>query len=308
MSPDRRLLRHLATLLPWLGCAGLLGAQDIEPRRWTHLPVGSHILGVGYVYTQGELRLEPASRIQDADVEMHTVLLSYNHYWDLFGNTARVDLLLPFQHGRWEGLLDGAPAATSREGLGDPLVRLSVNLVGAPALAGREFVDYTRSQPSRTTVGAAVGVRLPLGEYYEDRLINLGQNRYTIETQIGVLHTVPGWSYEVTGSVFVFTDNDEFFGGTTLEQDPLYAVQAHVVRTFPSGAWLAAGAAYGFAGQSVLGGGSLDDDRRNLLYGASFGLPIGGAQSVRIGYVRGDTFADVGMDSHSLLLTWAIRL
>jgi hypothetical protein len=272
------------------------------------MPVGTDLVGFAYAYTAGELRLEPASRIQDADLDLHTALLSYNHYWDLFGKTARLDVLLPFQAGRWEGLLDGAPAATSREGLADPRLRLSVNLLGAPALQGREFVEFLQQHPDNTTVGAAVAVRLPFGEYSEDRLINLGENRYSIETQLGVLHTTPGWSYELTGSLYVFTDNDEFFGGTTREQEPLYAAQAHVVRSFPSGLWLSAGVAYGAAGETALGGNGLGDDRRNLLYGASVGLPIGGSQSVRLGYIRGETFADVGMDSHSLLLSWALRL
>ncbi len=295
-------------LLAWPVSIGIGIAQDIEPRRWTHMPVGTDIVGAGYIYTVGDLRFDPASRIQDAKVEQHSVLLSYNHYLDLFGQTARLDVLVPYQLGSWEGLLDGAPAATSRDGFGDPRLRFSVNLAGAPALQGREYLDHVNQRVSHTTVGAAVAVRLPLGEYYADRLINLGQNRYSIEPQLGVLHTAGAWSYELTGSAFFYTDNDEFFGNTQLEQDPLYYAQAHVVRSFESGLWVSMGAAYGWGGESSIDDNQLDDARSNLQYGVSCGLPIGAGQSLRVAYIRGDTFADVGTDSHSLLLTWALRL
>jgi hypothetical protein len=30
-------------------------AQDIEPRRWSHLPLGSNFGGVAYAYTEGDI-------------------------------------------------------------------------------------------------------------------------------------------------------------------------------------------------------------------------------------------------------------
>ncbi|HEX5053858.1 MAG TPA: transporter [Planctomycetota bacterium] len=299
--------RPLTCLLAVALSLGFAVAQDIEPRRWSHLPTHTDFLGLGYVYTAGDLRLDPASRIQDASVDMQTVLLSYNHYFDLFGQTARIDALLPWQQGRWQGLLDGTPASTSRDGLADPRLRLSVTFVGAPALQGQEFREYLSQHESRTLVGAAVAVRLPWGEYHEDRLINLGQNRYSIEPQLGVVHHSGPWSYEFTGSVFFYTDNKEFYVGRELEQDPLYFVQSHVVRSFDSGLWVSAGIAYGWAGESAINGAQLGDYRKNLQYGVSFGMPIDRSQAIRLAYIRGDTFTDAGMDSHSLLLSWSLR-
>ena len=82
---------------------------------------------------------------------------------------------------------------------------------------------------------AAVAVSVPLGEYFDDKLLNLGHNRVVIRPQIGILHTRGKWSYELTGSAFLYGDNDDFYGGSTLEQDPLYALQAHLIRTFNKG-------------------------------------------------------------------------
>jgi hypothetical protein len=279
----------------------------MEPRRWTHLPVGTDILGVGYVYTTGDLYLDPVLRIEDATVELHTALAAFTHYFAIGDRTARLDVAVPVQSGRWEGLLDGAQRTAKRDGLADPSVRLSANLIGAPALRGREFMEYHEAHPVQTTVGAALELRMPLGEYEEDQLINLGQNRFTIGSQLGALHTRGEWSFELTGSLFLFTDNDEFFNGNELEQDPLFAAQTHVVKTFGQKFWVSAGAAYGWAGESTVNGEAKDDERSNLLYGLAAGCRLGDTQSLRITYVRGDTLTDVGSDTHNLALGWSIR-
>jgi hypothetical protein len=60
-------------------------AQDLEPRRWTHLPVGTNILGIGYEYANGNIRFDPALRIRDAKVELHTAAVAYSRYFRLCG-------------------------------------------------------------------------------------------------------------------------------------------------------------------------------------------------------------------------------
>ena len=39
-------------------------AQDIEPRRWGHLPIGSDYLAGAYGYTTGDITLNPALKIE----------------------------------------------------------------------------------------------------------------------------------------------------------------------------------------------------------------------------------------------------
>jgi hypothetical protein len=187
------------------------------------------------------------------------------------------------------------------------MFRLSLYLTGAPPLRGKEFLDYRAEHRVDTTVGVALETRLPLGEYDDDKLINLGQNRFALAPQIGVLHLRGQWSFELTGSTIFYTDNSDFFGGHTLAQDPLFTLQTHVVRTFENGCWLSAGIAYGWAGETSIDGDSKDDERSNLLYGVSFGFRIGTNQGVRIGYVRGDTLTDVGSDTHNPYITWSYR-
>jgi hypothetical protein len=287
--------------------ANVAVAQDLEPRRWTHLPIDINVVGFTYVYTRGDLQLDPTIGIEDATVEMHTVLASYSRTLALFDQTARLDVQVPIQSGDWDGMLAGETRSVTRNGLGDPRLRLSLDIAGAPALAGEEFVAYRASHPEDTIVGAALAVRLPLGEYNEDKLINLGENRLVFEPQLGILHTIGRWSFELTGSMFIYSDNDEFFNGATLEQDPLYAVQAHVVRTFETGWWVSAGAAYGTGAESAINGVANGDERRNLLYGASIGFPVGPSQSVHLGYLRREALADAGVSTHNFYVGWSVR-
>ena len=61
-------------------------------------------------------------------------------------------------------------------GLGDPIVRLSVNFYGAPAVSMDEYPTYQQD----ILVGASLQVSPPLGQYDPTRLLNVGTNRWSI--------------------------------------------------------------------------------------------------------------------------------
>jgi hypothetical protein len=282
-------------------------AQDVEPRRWTHLPVGLNVVGAAYVYTDGDIFFDPVLLVDDAETKQHLALGSYTRAFGLAGRTARLDVLVPVKKARWEGLLDGVPTIVEREGLADPILRLSVNLVGGPALKGKEFQEFRAAHTISTIVGIGLAAAVPFGEYEKDKLLNLGGNRFVIQPQIGVLHTRGQWSYELTGSVFLFEGNDEFWNGNKLEQDPLYAVQAHVIRVFRPGLWLSLSAAYGADGESEVNDVRKNDPRDTVLSAVSFGVPITRAQGLKFAYIRGRMQEDVGADTDNLAVAWSRR-
>lgn len=282
-------------------------AQDIEPRRWTPLPVGMNVLGAGVIHTDADIALDPVLELEDVSADVKTVIVSFLHAFDLWGQSARFDARLPYQDARWEGLLAGEPAAAERRGPGDPRVRLSVNFLGAPALKGKEFQTYRASHPVNTVVGAALAVTLPLGEYKQNKLLNLGENRFVFRPQLGFVHSRGHWSYELTGSVFLYTDNDDFFGNKKREQDPLYALQTHLIYTSPQRWWISLGAAHDRGGESSINGDKKDDERRDLLYGISAGLPIGSRSGVKLAYVASRSKEDVGKDSDSVAFAFSTR-
>lgn len=289
-------------------CVTTAHAQDLEPRRWTHLPDGTNVLAIAVAEAAGDLGLDPVLMVEDADVERRTGLVSLVHAFGMAGRSARVDLLVPYDNARWEGLVAGTPADTRRTGFGDARIRLSVNLTGSPALSGKEYLEFRQSHPVNTVIGAGLAVTVPTGEYQRDKLLNLGENRYTIRPQLGVLHTRGPWSFELTGSASFFSDNRDFApGGVRREQDAVYDVQAHVVRVLARGWWVSAGAAYGWSGESTVDGDDKNDRRGDWLAGLSFGFPLSQTESVKIAWLRRRTTRDVGSDSDALAAAWSVR-
>jgi hypothetical protein len=282
-------------------------SQDLEPRRWSHLPVGSNFGGVGYAYTEGDITFNPVLRIEDGTFDLHSTALKYIRAFELLGKSARFDLAQAYQSGTWSGVIDGVPASVERQGWSDTLLRFAVNLYGAPPLAGRDFLEYRQSTPCETIVGMGLLVQLPTGEYFNDKLINLGSNRYTITPQFGVVHNRGKWSTEFSASANFYTDNDDFFGGKKLEEDVYLIGQAHLIHTFRPGLWLGASAGFGYGGESTINDVSADDRKFNVGWALSLGIPVNRSFGFKIGYVGIRTRENTGADTDTLAIACSLQ-
>ena len=283
------------------------GAQDLEPRRWSHLPVGLNVVGVGVGRTEGDIFFDPLLRIDDATMDLNSAGVSYVRSFEWLGKSSRVDVTLPYARALWEGLLDGEYASRRRTGFADPRVRLSMNLYGAPPLSGKAFMQYRQNNPVNTTVGAALDVVLPLGEYNSEWLLNLGSNRLVLRPQLGVLHQRHEWQFEVTGSLFLFQDNDEFWRGTRLEQDPLWFVQGHIIRAFGAGWWASLSTGYAYGGEAAVDGVPKNNDARSSYWALSVGVPLSARQALKVTWLNADTHVRAGINSNSLLVAWSVN-
>ena len=287
--------------------SGLLQAQDLEPRRWSHLPVGLNSLGVGLANSSGDILFDPVLRIEDATYDLNAAGLSYVRAFGLFGRTARIDVVAPFAKGRWEGLVDGVDTVVERQGLADPWLRFSVNLYGAPALKGKEFMQYQAQHETNTTVGAGLYVIAPLGQYDQDRLINLGNNRWVFRPQLGMLHQREKWQFELTGSVFLYQTNNEFWKGSTRKQDPLWFMQSHAIYAINPQWWTSLSFGYAYGGRSTINDQTKDDEARTTLMAIGLGYNISRTQGLKIGYLRSRTNVSVGSDTDTFSLGWSFR-
>jgi len=289
-----------------LSLPSLCFAQELEPRRWSHLPTGKNFFGGGYVYTKADIFFDPVLRIEDAEMEMHTWAFKYIRTFELLQKSARIDFTQGYQEGHWNGLLNGAPASIKRCGLSDSIVRFAINLYGAPPLEGKEFTAYRAKVDVETIIGAALVVHLPTGDYMNDKLINLGTNRFTFRPQLGVVHNRGKWSFELTASVWLYTDNNDFYNGNKLEQDPYYTIQTHLVYNFRPGLWVSAGGGYGHGGKSTVSGVENKDRRKNLGWALSFGFPITRQLGVKFAYRAIRAQESVGQDSNDIGAAFSI--
>lgn len=303
----------LKNLCVWCLCVFLIVglpflclAQELEPRRWSHLPTGANFAGAGYAYTEADISFDPVFRIEDAEKELHTWVARYIRTFELFQKSVRIGLIQAYQRGRWKGLVDGVPKSVRRGGMSDSVMRFAINLYGAPPLKGKEFAAYRAKVDVETIIGTALVVQLPTGEYKDGKLINLGTNRYTFRPQLGVVHNRGKWSMELTGSVYIYTDNNDFFDGNKLETDPLYTLQTHLVYTFRPGLWAAAGAGYGYGGESTVNGEEKNDRKENIGWALSFGCPITPQLGLKVGYLGIRSQESIGQDSDSIVVAFSV--
>jgi hypothetical protein len=292
-------------LLNLLICALPCTAEELEPKRWSHLPLDKNFVGTGYANTEASISLDPVLRIENGEVEMHTWSAKYIRTFKLLEKSARFDFLQAYQDGSWSGLLDSVPQEVNRSGLSDSFVRFAINLYGAPPLKSKEYAEYRSKIDVETIVGAGFSVQLPTGDYMDDKLINLGTNRYTFRPQVGVVHTRGKWSTEVTGTVALYSDNDEFFNGKKLEQDPLYIIHSHLVYTFRPGVWAGISAGYDYGGRSTVDNSRKDDRKEDLAWAFSFGFPVTRHLGVKMVYLGTRTQENVGIDSDTFAMGFA---
>jgi hypothetical protein len=257
--------------------------QELEPRALTNVPVGMNFALLGYGYAAGNMLLDPAVPIEDLKAKLHTVIGAYVRSITVFGKAGKVDVVLPFATGNWAGIYDGIDTATARSGFGDMRLRLSVNFIGAPALSAKEYKQYRQ----KTVVGASLQIIAPTGQYFNDRLINLGSNRWVLRPQIGLSQTAGKWIVEGYISAWIFSDNNAFWDGNKLEQRVLMAGKVHLIRSLPKRSWVALDAGYGFGGTSIVNGSVRNTRISTLRLGVNLAVPVATHHTVRLTGVTG---------------------
>jgi hypothetical protein len=284
-------------LLLYVGLLPPCFALEPEPRKWQHLPVGTNIAGIGYAHTEADILLDPTFRLEDVGMSLDTLAGKYVHTFELSGKSARIELTQAYQDGIWTGVIDGDQKSVSRSGLADTVARFAINLNDAPPLSGKDYAAYRAQVDKETLVGAGLAVRLPTGEYFEDQLVNIGDNRFTFRPQIGVTHNAGKWTTEVTGEAALFTDNDQYFKGKTLQQDPLYVLHSHLSYTIRPGFWVGGGLSYEAGGEKTVNGVDKNDSKENVAWGLNLAYPLSRHASVNAKYVGSQTQKDTGLDS-----------
>ena len=132
------------------------------------------------------------------------------------------------------GIAPGIAFSQSSSGFADPSVQLVVNLFGTPPL--RSGVDLLNYEPT-LTLDIATMLAFPIGKYDDDKLVNMGLNRWfgriALPSKYHFGPFTPGYmtSLEFTPSVWLFAENDDFIG-QKLENDPMWQLEAHLTHDF----------------------------------------------------------------------------
>jgi len=252
-------------------------AQQLEPRFYANAPVGMNFLITAYGYTEGPVTTDAASPIQDAKVQTHLALLGYARSFGLFGTSAKFDFVEGVAWVSGQATFAGQSFSRVVTGQTDPQFRASVNLYGAPALTMKEFPSYKQN----VIVGLSLAVTAPLGCYDSGKLLNIGNNRWSIRPELGISKAFGPFTLELMPDVTIFTDNNDFLGQVR-HQDPLFSLQGHLIYNFGHGIWASASGTYYTGGSTTLGGSSQNDLQENFRAGATLSLPLGRHESIKV--------------------------
>ena len=253
-------------------------SADIEPRAYVNTPIGVNFLLGGWAYTSGGLSTAGSSPIKDAELNINTEVLAYARSMDVWGASGKFDVILPYSQLSGSAKVNGQPRERKVSGFHDPLFRFSVNFYGAPALSLEKFADYKQD----LIIGASVQVSAPLGQYDNEKLVNLGNNRWFIKPDIGISKAWGPFTLEISTGAFLFTDNNDYFGGKRLEQDPLLNTQVHATYSLGRGIWAALSWMYDYGGRTTVDGVRNDDSSSNSRLGATLAVPVNRNNSIKL--------------------------
>lgn len=293
----RRLFRSVLVSLLLFG--PVARAQELDPRTYSPVPTGGNLLISAFTYQSGDVLLDPSLPITDLSVKMGIGTFGYARTFGLFGRYANLGVGVPYARASIEGNVFEERREITRSGLGDSRVKLSVNLLGGPALGPAEF---GRRKPT-TILGASLTVSAPTGQYSSEKMINLGANRWAFKPEVGFSHPIGRWLLDAYAGVWFYTANDDFYGGTRRTQNPLVTFQAHVSYTIRRNLWIAGDATFYSGGRSYVQDVAKQDFQSNSRVGLTGSVPVGKGHSVKLSFATGAS-TRIGQDFNTVGLAY----
>jgi len=263
--------------------ARLASAQELEPRAYAPNPTGANFVLLVYARSTGDVVFDPSVPITDVSARVNMGAMFYGRTFGLFGRSASAAVQLPYVWGHVEGNVFEERRDVYRSGLADLRLRLTTNLLGGPALAPAEFA---KRRPG-TTLGASIVVVVPTGQYDPSKLVNVGTHRWSFKPEVGLSHPAGHWFVELYGGAWIFSDNDNFFGGSRREQQPLASFQTHVSYVFRPRLWLAGDATFYTGGRTTVDGVKKADLQRNTRLGLTLAVPVKRRSALKVSWARG---------------------
>jgi Putative MetA-pathway of phenol degradation len=278
-----------------------LVAQDLEPRLLSAVPIKGNFAIASYGYSSGNILIDNTLPIEDLNAKLNIIVLAYARSFKLFNKLTKFDVIVPYSNGEFEAVVSNIDTSTSRNGFGDPLLRLSMILVGTPPA---DISGFFKQEQKKFKLGVSVRLRPPLGQYDPTKLINLGANRWGIKLGLAGSYTIrKKLILEAHLISWFFTKNKAFFNGNTIQQEPLLSAQIHVSYVFKPGIWLAVSAGRNALGQTIVNGVEKEELQSNSRLGAAFGYRINKSHGLKMSFTSGFS-TRIGSDFDTLLLAY----
>ena len=292
------LSRYLLGVLACVLASSNALAVDVNAGDYTALPAGTNVAAWYQQYSRAErFNADGAPDSQrDTGLKSNISILRLIHFMDIGGIIVDPQILLPFGHV-YDARIAGQSLG-SASGLADPIIGATFWLVNQPAagVSGRYF-------------GITPLFYLPWGNYDKDDALNLGENRFKADVQLGWVEPLWGKvSMELYADVVAYGhNNDAGNGQQTLKQDPTYQLQGNLRYDFNPSQRVALGYSTSTSGKQYLDGDYTGQKTQVQQVRAEFQQMLGqrlqlSAQLTRDIEVTGGFQEDIGVNLRALLL------
>ena len=223
-------------------------AGESDPRDAIPLPGGTNAVLFYYRNISGnQYNVNGNTAFKDAELTANLGIGRYVHYWAIDKWTIAVNLIQPFGNLHTELAASGIDQMSS--GLGDTTGNVTA---WYPLILEKDNMFW---------MGAAFYLTAPTGQYDQDKIINLGANRWNYRFEVAPVIWLKGpFTLEVLGNVDIYTDNDKFTANSlTLAQDPVWSALTHVTYNITKDFWIGGSYFYHTGGETSINGVKQND-------------------------------------------------
>jgi outer membrane putative beta-barrel porin/alpha-amylase len=256
----------------------------------------------GFAYSHGGVVTDATLPIQNINADVQSVSVGVAHAFNLFGLSSQALIAVPYSWAQVTGDVYQQATRITRSGIGDMRLRISVLFHGAPAAT---LAEMRKTLPRKTILGGSLNLVVPTGQFFSEKLINLGTNRWSFRPELALSQRLgKRWTLDAYAGVWLFTNNASFYPGTSLrKQDPMSTFQTHFSYNFNPQMWVAFDATFYTGGSSSVNGVYNDDRQSNARFGITTVVPAGKLSSLKFSASTG-AVVRVGQDFSTYSIGW----
>ncbi len=284
-------MRNLTRDLLFLPCFTLLACNtpafaDNDARDYIPLEPGTTLIANYFNHTSAtDMYANGDKTSQDVNLSANIGIFRPVYYTQIGPYVIDPQLIIPFGQQSLDGSGVGGVEVSS-SGLADPIVTATI-----------WFVNDTET---KTWLGFTPFVTVPIGEYDEEKSVNLGANRWAFKPEFGFVKGFGNYFFELIGNCEFYTDNDDYSAASvTLEQDLLYTLESHVSYNFTDAFYVSGDYFYHNGGETEINGINQDNEKDDHALQLSLGFMLNPSYQLLVKY-KSDVKVENGLKTNTL--------
>lgn len=265
--------------------AGTALAND--PKDYIVAPAGTKALLFYYNYTTGNEAYANGKLVgKDTNLTANVGVFRGVYYGQMASLPYAANLILPFGSLALDGKdVGGVQMATTQ--YGDPIFAFGVWPVANSA--------------SKTWLGVFEYITPPIGQYNNDRALNMGSNRWAFKTEVGLAQGLgnSNFHWDLTANVEFYTNNTDYSSThLSLQKNPLFSAETHLTYNIAKTVGISADYFYRNGGETNVAGVSNNDKQNDHTAGLTLTFGLTPSSQILIKYynqfktengIKGDT-------------------